>query len=53
MKPPSRGALPYEARWEADGDDRVGLVAAASGPALAPAVRELGGTCFRWDVVAG
>ncbi len=40
--------LPYEARWSRDGDDQVGLIAAAAGAELAPAVRAAGGTCFRW-----
>jgi homoserine dehydrogenase len=47
-----RGALGGEARWEADGAAQIGFFSAASGPALAPAVRALGGTCFRWDAGA-
>ncbi len=47
-----RAALQGEARWEADGAAQIGVFAAASGPALAPAVRALGGTCFRWDAGA-
>lgn len=43
-----RATLGYETRWEADGDDQIGLIAAATGPDLAPTVRALGGTCFRW-----
>lgn len=44
-----RAAIGQEATWEADGGDQIGLIAAASAPDLAPAVRALGGTCFRWD----
>ena len=44
-----RAALPGEARWETDGTAQIGFFAAANGPTLAPAVRALGGTCFRWD----
>lgn len=47
-----RAALPGEARWESDGAAQIGFFPAANGPALAPAVRALGGTCFRWDAGA-
>jgi len=47
-----RATLPDEARWESDGAAQIGFFAAANGPTLAPAVRALGGTCFRWDAGA-
>ncbi len=47
-----RAAVPADARWETDGGDQIGLIALASGPALAPTIRALGGTCFRWDAGA-
>ena len=42
-------SLPGDARWERDGDDQIALIPVATAPELAPAVRALGGTCFRWD----
>jgi len=47
-----RGAVPGEARWEPDGTDQIGFFPSANSPTLAPAVRALGGTCFRWDAGA-
>ncbi len=44
-----RASLPADTRWETDGDDQIGLVPQATAPELAPVVRTLGGTCFRWD----
>lgn len=47
-----RATLPQAERWEQDGEAQIGHFPAATGPALAPAVRALGGTCFRWDAGA-
>lgn len=47
-----RSALPADTRWETDGGAQIGLVPEATAPTLAPAVRALGGTCFRWDAGA-
>jgi homoserine dehydrogenase len=44
-----RAAFPADTRWETDGDDQIALIPDASAPTLAPLVRDLGGTCFRWD----
>lgn len=44
-----RASFPFDARWERDGEAEIGSVAAAAGAALGPAVRERGGTCFRWE----
>ncbi|MDP9375804.1 MAG: homoserine dehydrogenase, partial [Chloroflexota bacterium] len=42
-------ALGQEARWGRDGDDWIGLVEGATGAALGPAVRAVGGTLVRWE----
>ncbi len=47
-----RRAFPQETRWEADGADQVGLVAATTAAAVAPLAREQGGTAFRWNAGA-
>lgn len=44
--------LPQAERWERDGEAQIGYFPAATGPALAPTVRALGGSCFRWDAGA-
>jgi homoserine dehydrogenase len=42
--------LPQADRWERDGDALVGFVADTTAAVLGPAVRALGGSCFRWEV---
>ena len=43
------GALPQASGWERDGAVLVGFVDDVTARSLGPAVRALGGSCFRWE----